>query len=54
LSEDGKEVLKRIAARERAGLEVCRREIEMDKVRKREFWKGVGIVRRAVEACCSA
>ena len=54
LSEDGREVMERIAARERAGLEVCKREVEMDDARSRRFWEGVGIVRRAVEACCHA
>lgn len=52
LDEGGRSILRAIAARERSGLEVCRKEIEGDPHRKNEFCKGVGIARRAIEACC--
>jgi hypothetical protein len=51
LSSQGMSVLKDIAARERAGLEVCRKEIEGDETRNAEFLRGVGIGRQAIEAC---
>ena len=51
LSEEGMRVLKGIAERERTGLEACRKEIGGDEERNKEFRRGVGIGRRAVEAC---
>jgi hypothetical protein len=50
LSEAGQCILKDIAARERKGLEVCRKEIESDEVRDAEYRKGYDIVRQALEA----
>jgi hypothetical protein len=44
-------ILKDIAARERVGLEVCRREIEADEVRNADFRKGVAIGRRGIQTC---
>lgn len=52
LDERGRRILRAIAVRERSGLEVCLREIEVDPARNFEFWRGVGIARRAIEACC--
>ncbi|KAF1831509.1 hypothetical protein BDW02DRAFT_571969 [Decorospora gaudefroyi] len=53
LSEEGRRVLRGIAAREAKGLEVCREEIERDQGRKADFEKGVGVAWRAVEGCCT-
>jgi hypothetical protein len=44
-------VLKNIAGRERDGLKTCRTEMRSDEVRKANFQRGVGIARRAIEAC---
>jgi hypothetical protein len=51
LSEEGTRVLKGIAARERAALEVCRKEIEGEEEHNEDFRRGVGIGRRAIETC---
>ncbi|OAL02026.1 hypothetical protein IQ06DRAFT_273072 [Phaeosphaeriaceae sp. SRC1lsM3a] len=53
LDEGGRRILRAIAARERSGLEVCLKEIEADSARQSDFWKGIGIARRAIEACCT-
>ena len=51
LDEQGLQVLRGIAARERRGLEVCRREIDRDERRKAEFRRGAGIGRAAIQTC---
>jgi hypothetical protein len=51
LDADSARILKDIAIRERAGLEVCRRDIEADEARNADFQRGVAIGRRAMEAC---
>jgi hypothetical protein len=50
---DGKsrQLLKEIAARERKGMEVCKKEIHQDAQRKTDFRKGVAIARKAIESC---
>jgi hypothetical protein len=50
---DGKsrQLLKEIAARERNGMEVCKKEIHQDAQRKTDFRKGVAIARKAIESC---
>jgi hypothetical protein len=51
LSEESRCVLQEIATRERKGLGVCKEEIYQNSQRKEEFSKGLGIARRAIEAC---
>lgn len=54
LSQRSREILRAIAVREKKGLHVCREEIEKDKQRALQFYKGVAIGRKIVGACCSA
>lgn len=51
LEEKDRDVLRKIAARERAGLEVCRKEIESDAARNENFLRGNGMAQRAIRAC---
>lgn len=51
LDEASRQTLKDIASRERTGLEVCKREIEIDESRSTEFRRGVATARRAIQAC---
>jgi hypothetical protein len=51
LGSSGAQVLRDIAARERKGLELCKKEILDDEVRNAEFRRGTRIARQAISAC---
>jgi hypothetical protein len=51
LNESKVPILEDIASRERAGLGVCRGEIETDYARNTDFRRGLAVGRRAIEEC---
>ncbi|USP74181.1 uncharacterized protein yc1106_01455 [Curvularia clavata] len=51
LAPPSRSILQDIAARERAGLEVCRDEVYQHQQRRADFLQGVAQGRRAIEAC---
>lgn len=51
LSEESLRLLTNIAKRERSGLKVCKKEVEVDEARNADFKRGNDIAWKAIEAC---
>jgi hypothetical protein len=51
MNDATRQTLRDITVRERAGLRVCRAEIEKDAQRRKDLYRGVAIAKRGVEAC---
>jgi hypothetical protein len=54
LGPESRQVLAEVARRERQGLEVCKTELEHDREKAVQFWRGVMTARRAIERCFPA